>query len=190
MRDVYRNRIEGEGHIIEPFQVGEKEAAFARMRGQHMLKAGEYVALKRKTGFRKVIMSDTPFERKTNIAFVQKAGGDVLIAGLGIGMTLLPVMSKASVKSVTVVENSIDVIKMAWPVLREYPGAEKVGVLHSDIFNWSTQTMFHTIWFDVWGSICADNLAQIHLLHKTWRDNLHSDGWMASWAQRLCRRSR
>lgn len=42
-------------------------------------------------------MTDAEFECWTNADFVRAASGDVLIAGLGLGLTLPPVLEKASV---------------------------------------------------------------------------------------------
>jgi len=58
------------------------------------------------------VMSDTPMERLTNQKIVKKATGRVLIAGLGLGMILHPIAAKARVQSITVVEQSRDVIRM------------------------------------------------------------------------------
>jgi hypothetical protein len=57
-----------------------------------------------------VMMSDTPMERNTNYHILDKANGDVLIFGLGIGLIILPLLRKENVKSITVVELYQDLI--------------------------------------------------------------------------------
>ena len=54
-------------------------------------------------------MSDTMGDRRTNSEFVWNADGDVLIAGLGIGLVLLAIQDKPNVRSVLVLEKYQDV---------------------------------------------------------------------------------
>jgi len=50
------------------------------------------------------VMSNREVEKIHNIEIIKEARGDVLIAGLGIGLILLPIMNKTEVKSIEVVE--------------------------------------------------------------------------------------
>ena len=59
--------------------------------------------------FNRCIMSNTPMEEYTNREFVEKAHGDILIAGLGIGMIILPLQDKEAVKSITIIEKNKDI---------------------------------------------------------------------------------
>lgn len=185
------SEVESDHYKIEHFHVSPEEASFARMRGQYMLEEGDYVSLRRKTGFRSVIMSDTPFERYTNLSAAKLAKGDVLIGGLGIGMTLVPIMSKPEVSSITVVEISGEVVEMVWPQISRRLGAHKVELVIGDMFEWFPEgKKFDTVWFDVWDAICSDNLKDMAKLHRRWSKRLNKGGWMESWAQDLCRRLR
>ena len=51
-----------------------------------------------------IMMSDTPMERNTNRDFIQKANGDVIIFGLGLGLVIIPLLKNENVKSILVVE--------------------------------------------------------------------------------------
>jgi hypothetical protein len=58
----------------------------------------------------RLMMSDTRMEHYTNYKVVREARGNVLIAGLGLGMILHPILAKKEVLSVTVIEKYADVI--------------------------------------------------------------------------------
>lgn len=96
---------------------------------------GDYMMLKVNN---QLVMSDTNLEKSTNYEVISQATGDVLIAGLGLGMILIPIVKKDSVKSVTVIEKHQDVIDLVWPKLKKYLGkkAEKITIIQSDIFTW------------------------------------------------------
>lgn len=68
---------------------GAKQANFSYMFGGvyalQCVSAGDYVKL---SVGGTLMMSDTPMERRTNMEFIDKAKGDVMIAGLGIGLIL------------------------------------------------------------------------------------------------------
>lgn len=131
------------------------------------------------------IMSDTWMEKETNMEFYRQARGDVLIAGLGIGMVLLAVQAKEDVQSVTVVEKEAEVIEL---VKAQLPLNGKVSIVNQDIFDYKPDKVYDTIYFDIWDGICGDNYAEMKKLHKKlarWRRN---GGWMTSWRKEDCRR--
>src|SRR5690349_4219937 len=61
------------------------------------------------------MMSDTLYERQTNQIFLDSAKGDVLILGLGIGLIVYPIMNKANVTSIKIVELHQEVIDLILP---------------------------------------------------------------------------
>ena len=67
---------------------------------------------------KEIIMSDTDLERVTNEVVLQDAYGDVLIAGLGIGMLPYHLCKLDKVKSVTVLEIQSKVITLVYPHIR------------------------------------------------------------------------
>lgn len=131
------------------------------------------------------IMSDTPMERRTNRMFVDVAKGDVLIAGLGIGMILWPIFQKEDVEAVTVVELEPDVIEMVEPVFQ--PIAEEAGidlrVVQASIFDWPLpkDTMWDTIYFDIWSDISGDNWSEMKKLNRRFSRRLNVGGWKGAW---------
>jgi spermidine synthase len=135
----------------------------------------------------KLYMTDAEFERWTNVDFVQAAKGDVLIAGLGIGLILDPIIPKST--SVTVIEREPDVIKLVSP---HFPS---VKVVEADIEKWEPPkgTKYDTIYFDIWPDICEGDLMIAKRLHSKFRKYLRKGGWMRSWttfANRAMRRYR
>lgn len=144
--------------------------------------AGTYVILRDKVKD-EIIMSDTWMEWKTNFDFLNQARGDVLVAGLGIGMVLLSIQDKTNVTSVTVVEKSKDIIDM---VASQLPLNSKVKIVHSDIFDFVSKETYDTIYFDIWNDISSDNAGDMLRLHKLWKLSLNEHGWMNSWRYDDC----
>ena len=109
---------------IEHFEI--KDGNFMAMRDGIL--PGKYVRL---THNGSVVMSDTSMEKRTNSRFCTDAHGDVLIGGLGIGMILLSIQDKQSVKSITVIEKHQEVIDMVAPQL---PLNDKVKIIQGDVY--------------------------------------------------------
>lgn len=136
-----------------------------------------------------VVMSDTPMEHSTNWNFAHKVNGDVLIAGLGLGMIVFPALVHERVKSITVIEKSADVIALVWPKVKKRNERKiPVNVIHCDIHEWKPERSlkWDTIYFDIWPNICGDNLEEIAKLHhrfKVFKNRANPQAWMGSWCQ-------
>lgn len=132
-----------------------------------------------------LMMSDTQMERTTNLGFLWEATGDVLIAGLGIGLVLHPLVAKPEVRSVTVIEKYPDVIAL---VGRTVPRG--VDIICADIFDWRPKkgTKFDTIYFDIWPDQCTDNLEEMGRLHQAFKYFKRSrESYMDSWFRETLR---
>lgn len=153
---------------------------------------GEYIRLIDKSErFDGCIMSDTPMEHRTNYEILNKANGDVLIGGLGIGMILLPLMNKKEVTSITIVEKYEDIINM---VGSQLPLNEKVKIIEGDIFenNFPRGSKFDTIYFDIWNYINSDVYEEMQNLKKKYKRCLRSkkenqNSWIGCWAEKEAR---
>lgn len=141
-----------------------------------------------------LMMSDGPNEHHTNSEIVHKSHGDVLIAGLGIGMVLLPILKKSEVRTVTVIEKYPDVDALVTPHIRKAAGtdAEKLSVGIADIFAWSPYkgSKYDIIYFDIWPSVCVDDLDQMTALKRKYAKNLrrtNPNSWMGCWYENKLR---
>lgn len=101
----------------------------------------------------KIMMSETPMEHRTNREFIDKAHGDILIGGLGIGMIVMPIQNYAHVNSITILEINENVIDLVKPML---PLNDKVRVLCMDAFTWKPDRKFDCIYMDIWPFINTD----------------------------------
>jgi hypothetical protein len=170
---------------IENFEITEHEVEVARMRAcfrrrtnpyDYPPQAGKHVRL---FVGGEVMMSDTEMEKASNREFVRMAKGDVLIAGLGIGLIIWPVVNKPEVTSVIVVEKYPDVIKLVSPHV-QHP---KLSIANADIFEMKTKQMFDTIYFDIWPTISTDNLDEMATLNRKFARRLRPGGWRGSWME-------
>jgi hypothetical protein len=198
------NSLVGQMHkLIPEAQIGdfkieykiatEEDVKFEKMRsaihndyngyGFHDFVAGTYTTLKY---FGNIIMSDTPMEIRTCQEAVENAHGNVLIAGLGLGIVLLEIQAREPAKSITVIEKNKEVLKL---VKRYLPINKTIEIIKDDIFKWlpNKNTKFDTIYFDIWSDICSDNYVQMKELHKKFRKYLKKDGWMGSWSKDFCK---
>lgn len=134
-----------------------------------------------------IIMSDTPMEQDTNRGFLHRAHGDVLIAGLGIGMLLRPLQDAPEVKSITVIETNqelIDLINMAG-----FAFDKKTKIICGDILKWKPPRgkSYDCIWFDIWNSIGGANYKDMAKLHGRFKLHLRTNGFMDSWEYKRCK---
>jgi hypothetical protein len=143
-----------------------------------------------------VVMSDTRNEQMTNAEVVRQARGKVLIAGLGLGMILVPILKKADVDTVIVVERNPNVIALVEPALRKYVGIaehrEKLVVVRGDIFTWQPATAWpkenwrrklNVIYFDIWTDQSTDELKVMKDLETKFRPYLAPKGYINSWGK-------
>jgi len=175
---------ESGGFSVEKFTVTKNDIRAVLI---DRIPPGEYVRLVKKGGMSGVIMSNTPMEKRTNREIVGRSNGNVLIAGLGIGLILLPIQEKENVTSITVLEKYQDVINL---VATQLPLNEKVNIIQGDVFDYQFPrgTKFDTIYFDVWSYINSDIYQEMRELKKLYRKYKVSpkenpDAWMGCWAE-------
>lgn len=133
------------------------------------------------------VMSNTPMEMKTNYDVIRKSNGNVLIAGLGLGMILLPILDREWVKHVTVVEKNPNVIKLIKPLIHP----EKCTIFNQDIHQFKSSMRYDVIYFDIWNNICGVNWIEMKALNKKFKYKLNRNNpncWMGSWRQKDCQR--
>lgn len=192
MREFYPHTVSGEQFIIEPFELTQEEVKYIKMTAfrnyseVYDLESGVYVRLMRHRGWNP-IMSDTPMEMRTNTAFVGRARGHVLLAGLGIGMVIPPLLENPAVTQLTIIEKSPEIIRLVNPYERfaRLPNSARLEVIEADIFTWEPPKgyKYGTVYFDVWSDISADNHPQMKQLHRRYQHRLIRDGleYLSSW---------
>ena len=152
-----------------------------------------YIRLK-KTG-EGIMMSDTPMERNTNRDFIQKANGDVIIFGLGLGLVIIPLLKKENVKSILVVELYQDLIDLVEPILKKYDTENKLSIIQGDCFeihkSIPKEQKFDCVYGDIWIEICEDNYDEMKVLTRNWKNRLNRenpnafiDHWMQTHLKR------
>ena len=177
---------------IRHYEIDEQAASFSRVREavtrgrEGAAKIGTFAQLYIRGS---LVMSDTEHERQSNWDLLSESHfGDILIAGLGLGMVLLPILAREKVTSVTVIELSQDAIDPVVPPIKAAAGdnADKLTVIPADIFEWKPPrgARYHTIYFDIWKDICRDNLPDMKRLHQKFRRRKIKGGWMSSWLYR------
>jgi spermidine synthase len=143
------------------------------------------VAILRVAG--RTMMSDTKHERLTNWEFWHKAEGDVLIAGLGIGMVVHGILSKElkswekrkPITSVTVLEKEADVIALISPTL---PSDPRLKIIHADVFDWKPTQQYDCLYFDIWADGSSDLAkSERRRLGQKYRRFKADGAWLGYW---------
>lgn len=109
-------------------------------------------------------------------------GGHLLISGLGLGMIVESVFRspEIEVESITVIENSPDVIKLVAPTLvGRYP--DRLQIVEADVFRWTPPegTRYTVAWHDIWPSpydVDAETDA-LRRRYAAWAD------WIGTWPE-------
>ena len=125
------------------------------------------------------IMSNTPDEIKDFSRFVSRAKGSILINGLGLGVILKALLSKADITDITVVEISEDVIELVGPT---YLSDRRVSIINADAFEFKPPKgkRYNAVWHDIWNYITSDNLPEMSRLHRKY-------GRIADYQESWCR---
>jgi len=188
----YLKERETESFKLEHFEVTEKDVSWCqtldaihRRREYIGFKPGKYIRLVRKDKmFNNIVMSDTAMEKYSNMEIYYEAKGDVLIAGLGIGMILLGLQNNEKVTSITVIEKEQEILKI---IKDQLPLNGKATIIHGDIFSYVPDKKFDIIYFDIWDNLCGDNWEEIKSLQNKFRSKLKKGGHMLSWRKEDCR---
>ena len=100
-------------------------------------------------------MTLTPVDLDTSEEAIEAAHGKVVTFGLGLGYYAYMVSEKPSVKSITVIEKSPDVIRLFEKhILPQFPHKDKVRVICADAFSYAENDMpdehFDVAFVDTW----------------------------------------
>lgn len=185
-----------ENITIEKFTVDEDQARFFNLQSLYSgdsisyITPGEYVRLYVDS---QLMMSDTPFELRTNSEFITFAHGDVMIAGLGLGVIIYNLKEKIlnkEVTSITVYEKNQAVIDTVLPLFKDFP----IKCICKDILTYKPlkEEKYDTIYFDIWPTVNYEiNLPEIRILHNRWKSHKKTKkSWMNSWMKEFMQKQR
>jgi len=114
--------------------------------GDYKVVAGDYTVLYQHiSGKWMNIMDDTEEEAEQASTFLSVATGDVLLAGLGLGMVLRTLVDNSKVSSITVIEKYQEVIDLLSPHI---PSSKKIKIINDDIYTWTPDKTYDVAWFD------------------------------------------
>lgn len=179
---------------LRKFELDERASNATRLRGLLNGFQGEYCSPGKYVKLYvdgELVMSDTNMEKDSNREVINRACGDVLLVGLGIGLLLHNLrqkMQEGVVRSVTVYEKEQDVIDLVAPYYRDFPNLK---IVCRDIMEYRppNEEKYDTIYFDIWSTIDYDrNLPEIRMLHNRWKfhkrdSNAFMNSWMKEYMQ-------
>lgn len=158
-------------HMVEDEYLGQKD--------------GDKITVLKDYDKHEVVMSNSMMERLSNYHFVKAAKGDVLVAGLGMGMILLALQKKKNVKSITVVEIDEELRDLVMKGLRKRLN-KKVKIEIGNIFQYHTKKKFDFIYCDIWNQITGTNLPEMNALRWKLSSFLKKDGNLSNWRENDC----
>ena len=131
-------------------------------------------------------MSLNPNEIETMKPFINKARGNVLVLGLGMGYVPFMMANKSEVKSITIIEKDPEIIGLFNSlILPSFKSKEKIKIIEDDAINYVRKnSRFDYIFADLWHSP-EDGLS---LFIQLKRINKHIDCWLEVSMYALLRR--
>jgi len=134
------------------------------------------------------IMSSNLFERLTYQNFIDTAKGDVLIFGLGLGLIILPLLEDSEITSITVIDNSVDIIDNIGPIIKNYDVNNKLTIILGDVFTYYQQLSeikFDIMFFDH-RSIASNTIRDdMKALKELYKNNIKETGQIMYWCEDL-----
>lgn len=187
MEEINLNFIKDEKigeYEVRTLNITEEQANFYNLsaiinnRLEELISSGIYKQL---TRFREVLMTNTQLEIRTHQEAIKKSKGNILVAGLGLGMFLTAIKDKKNVNKIIVVEKSKEVIE----IIGKYYNNNKIEIINEDIFNFNTDIKFDLIWLDIWSYFEEKNLKEMDYLRKKF--SLNSDNILC-WGEDILRK--
>ncbi len=180
---------------VEQFTVNKEEAKrfnlgvlMSRGSGVELIDPGTYIRLRHAN--RGIVMSNTPFERRTCYEAYHYAVGRVLVNGLGLGMVLEGMLSKPEVSFIRVIEIDEHVIKLVGP---HFKGNPRVEIIQADALTYRPPVgeKFDFAWHDIWDTYGNDaDAPQMALLGRRYNKRICARNafWGRDWMRAEKRR--
>jgi len=136
-----------------------------------------------------LMMSDTHdeiFDHREIIdaAYENTNNKRILIAGLGLGVVVNALLLAEHVEHIRVLEIDHHVTNLVKPWLEERHGKNRFEIVQTNALDYHPEKdeKYDLAWFDIWPTICIDNLPQIAKLHRRWARRVNWYGsWKAEW---------
>lgn len=179
MHTIYKE-YEDENYKINIIEVEEPDI-FSKIRNEEISgQLDQTVVVLKDKKLEEIVMSDSWMECKTNINFVNNAKGNVLIAGLGIGLIVLAIQDNPDVKNITIIEKDESLKNIVLKQLSKHLN-DKINIIISDINEFEPKEKYDTIYFDIWNNISGENLDEMNNLSDKFKNHLNKNGTIDSW---------
>jgi spermidine synthase len=139
-------------------------------------------------GKEQCVMASHLFERLTNQNFIDNAKGDIIIFGLGLGLVIFPLLNDSEITSITVVDNSIDIIDNIGPIIKSYDINNKLTLINGDAFTYYQQlneAKFDVMYFDYWNYVDETIQNDMYTLKELYKNNIKEAGQIMYWCEDL-----
>ncbi len=128
-------------------------------------------------------MSAEPFEFYSFESFIRQAHGNVLLIGCGIGYVAYMLSRKEDVKSITIIDNSHDVLELFINhILQQFKSPEKIRVINDDGIKFLKENdvnKFDYINVDIWYDVCDMIYPYLDCLEiERENPNVHFSYWL------------
>jgi hypothetical protein len=127
-----------------------------------------------------IIMTDSPHVFQGYTEFFKNAYGDVLVAGLGMGMCTVALENNPRVKSITMVEVEWEIIQLVSSSL--WTNGKQI-IINKNIFEFETDKVFDVMFFDIWMNPTKEGKDELEFLKKKFEKNLRDGGWVSCWRE-------
>ena len=115
------------------------------------------------------VMSNSKIEKELCLNIIEHSFGEVLIAGFGIGLIVLPIMNKIEVKSIDIIELQKEVIDL---ISTQLPLNDKVKIINDNIYSYFPEKQYDTIYIDTIGvAKCTDSEKEVRNIDGVLRDD-------------------
>ena len=186
--NIYPNKIEFGNYAI--YQLSSTNYVDSRVLNFYnysgSLERESVVCLSNKSN--ECIMSSNLFERLTNQNFIDTVKGDVIIFGLGLGLIIFPLLEDEEVTSITVIDNSIDIINNIGPIIKNYDVNDKLTIIQGDAFTYYQQlndVKFDIMYFDYWNIVDSTIYNDMETLKELYKNNIKDTGQIMYWCEDL-----
>lgn len=85
--------------------------------------------------------------------------GDVLVFGLGVGTSILPLLENTDIKSITVVEKQQEIIDLVSEIIKSQDISNKLEIIQADAYNFyeTHSTKYNYVFIDIFSDLKSFN---------------------------------